>query len=77
MRVRIDQIDCTGSGMCEFSVPEVFRIDEAGLAVVRTDGVVFDAGVTAGGVGVPAELQAAVREAAAGCPGACIVCSDS
>lgn len=74
MRVKVDQLDCTGSAMCELSVPEVFVLDSAGLATVRTDGPLTGASVTADGVAVPAELHDAVRAAAAGCPGACISC---
>jgi ferredoxin len=74
MRVSVDQIDCTGSGMCELSVPEVFTLDDAGLAVVRSDGMLADAGSSDRGTLVPAGLRARVREAAAACPGGCIHC---
>jgi ferredoxin len=76
MRVSVDQIDCTGSGMCELSVPEVFTLDDAGLAVVRSGGVLAGADVSDRGTLVPAGLRARVREAAAACPGGCIRCHD-
>jgi ferredoxin len=74
VRVKVDQLDCTGSAMCELSVPEVFVLDSSGLASVRSDGVLACASVTPDGVAVPVELEEAVRAAAAGCPGACITC---
>ena len=77
MRVKVDQMDCTGSGMCELSVPEIFVLDAAGLATVRADGLLAGAIITPDGVAVPAELEDAVRAAAAGCPGACISCHGS
>jgi len=77
VRVKVDQMDCTGSGMCELSVPEIFALDAAGLATVRADGLLTGAIVTVDGVAVPAELEDAVRAAAAGCPGACISCHES
>ena len=77
MRVKVDQLDCTGSAMCELNVPEVFVIDSSGLVSVRSDGVLAGASVTPHGVAVPGELEDAVRAAAAGCPGACIGCRDA
>ena len=76
MHVSVDQIDCTGSGICELSVPEVFTLDDAGLAVVRGDGMLAGAGSSDLGTLVPAGLRARVREAAAACPGGCIHCHD-
>jgi ferredoxin len=72
--VSIDQVECTGSGMCELSVPEVFTLDDAGLAIVRSD-----AGATTGahGTAVPVEFHERVREAAAACPGGCIRCHET
>ena len=76
MRVSVDQIDCTGSGMCELSVPEVFTLDDVGLAVVRSDGMLAGADVDDRGTLVPADVRQRVREAAAACPGGCIHCHD-
>ena len=76
MRVSVDQIDCTGSGMCELSVPEVFALDDAGLVIVRGDGTLAGADVNDQGTLVPVGMRARVREAAAACPGGCISCHD-
>jgi ferredoxin len=62
--------------MCELSVPEVFTLDEAGLVIVRCDGMLTDADVNDRGTLVPVAVRARVREAAAACPGGCIHCHD-
>jgi len=72
--VSVDQIDCTGSGMCELSVPEVFALDDAGLVIVRGDGTLAGADVNDQGTLVPVGMRARVREAAAACPSGCIHC---
>ena len=77
MRVKIDQIDCTGSGMCELSVPQVFTLDGDGLAIVRTDGALAGADAGSAGVTIPDQFVSDVRAAAAACPGACIRCAGS
>ena len=75
MRVYVDQLQCTGSSMCEMHVPEVFSLDDQGLAtVLGADGDLLpDGGVPAGGVEVRTDLEAAVRDAVSGCPGGCII----
>lgn len=46
---------CGSCGVCVDVCPEVFELDDDGLAVVKTDPV-------------PSEHEAATREAADGCP---------
>lgn len=60
MHVHIDHDLCTGDGICEEICPEIFEVREDGLAYVRDDDV-------------PADLEDAVREAAAQCPSEAIV----
>jgi ferredoxin len=77
MKVRIDQFNCTGSGLCEGLVPEVFAMDGNALAtVVTAAGQVLPDGGGLEGVEVPPELAATVRDAADACPGRCIMCAD-
>ena len=75
MRVRIDQFNCTGSGLCEGLLPEVFAMDASGLAtVVDAAGQLLPDGGGLEGVDVPLELAPTVRDAADACPGRCIEC---
>lgn len=55
MRVRVDSTLCNGCGPCVDVCPEVFELNENGIAVVKLSQV-------------PAELQDACREAADSCP---------
>ena len=78
MRVRVDQFNCTGSGLCEGLVPEVFAMDGNGLStVVNAAGELLPDGGGPEGVEVPAELAATVRDAADACPGRCIMCDEA
>ena len=78
MKVFVEQVACTGGGLCENAVPEIFLLDDNGLATVREgDRVLPLGGEDEGGVEVPEELVSAVRDAAAVCPGACIICRES
>ena len=73
MKVWIDQDLCTGDGLCEEICPEVFELQDDGLAYVKQDGVVLTAPAGAQGLAlVPAGLAAAVTEASEECPGECI-----
>ena len=77
MKVYVDQPSCTAGGLCEEAVPEVFVLDDSGLATVIEAGAPLAAGgMDAGGVEVPRGLEARVRDAAAACPGACIFCDE-
>ena len=75
MRVYVDQMQCTGSSLCEMHVPEVFSLDDQGLGTVLGEdgGLLPDGGAPAGGVEVRADLEAAVRDAVSACPGGCII----
>ena len=78
MRVYVDQLQCTGSSLCEMHLPEVFALDDEGLATVRgAEGELLpDGGMPAGGTVVTDGLEGAVRDAVSACPGGCIVIAD-
>jgi len=73
MKVWIDQDLCTGDGLCEEICPDVFSLQDDGLAYVKEGAEVQN---TPGGsqsmVDVPNALEDAVTEAAEECPGECI-----
>lgn len=73
MKVWIDQDLCTGDGLCEEICPDVFTLQDDGLAYVKENGTVFN---NPGGSGqmadVPSDLEDAVVEASEECPGECI-----
>ena len=77
MRVSIDQTKCTGSGMCESTVPDVFILLDDGLAYVKEGDTPRNA---PGGKNqfaiVPAGLEDDVTDAADACPGGCINLAD-
>jgi len=54
MRVKIDEDLCIACGLCEESVPEVFRLGDDVAEVIVDE--------------VPADLEDSVREAASDCP---------
>jgi len=75
LRAYVDQSACTAGGLCEEAVPEVFVLDDRGVATVIEAGVAMaEGGMSAGGAEVPRGLEDRVRDAAAACPGACIFC---
>lgn len=59
MRVEVDRDFCQGNGICAGLSPEVFEVDNDGLARVKADVV-------------PEALRAAVADAVAGCPNAAL-----
>ncbi len=59
MRVEVDRDFCQGNGFCEAYSPEVFEVDDDGLAQVKADVV-------------PAELRAAAMKAVDSCPNAAL-----
>ncbi|MBN1836118.1 MAG: ferredoxin [Spirochaetales bacterium] len=59
MKVRIDADLCTGCGLCTDSVPDVFKMGDDTAQVINPD--------------VPANLEAAVKEAADDCPAEAII----
>ncbi len=73
MKVWIDQDLCTGDGLCEEICPDVFSLQDDGLAYVKEGAEVQN---NPGGsqcmVDVPNALEDAVTEAAEECPGECI-----
>jgi ferredoxin len=78
VNVYVDQLGCTGAGLCEGAVPEIFAMGSDGLAtVVAPDGTYLPRGGAPEGVEVPPELVQAVRDAADVCPGRCIMCEGS
>lgn len=83
LKVWIDQDLCTGDGLCAEIAPDVFYLDDDGLAYVQEHGKHFGetvqfnprCGKPAGAKGlarVPDELADSVLEAADECPGECI-----
>lgn len=79
MRVRIEREVCTGAGDCARSVPEVFVMADDGLAMVQENGTALgeDTGGFTHWAEVPEDKEAAVVQAAAACPGTCIVTEQS
>jgi ferredoxin len=73
MKVWIDQDLCTGDGLCEEICPDVFTLQDDGIAYVKDDGTVCDnPGGAAQMAQVPVNLEEAVKEASEECPGECI-----
>jgi len=71
--VWIDQDLCTGDGICEDACPEVFVIQDDGIAYVREgEQLMNDPGGPAQVAPVPSEHDAVVLWAAQHCPGECI-----
>jgi ferredoxin len=64
MRVRVDAEKCQGHTLCAMRAPEVFELSD------------FDGHSNARFEEVPADLEEAVRDAAATCPEQAIIVSD-
>jgi ferredoxin len=56
MRIRVDPERCQGHSRCYAIAPELFDVDDYGLATTRDDGV------------VPTDLEEAARLAVLNCP---------
>ena len=75
MKVWIDQDLCTGDGLCEEIVPQIFFGHSDGLFYVKEAGSETPSEPThtmTESVAVPSALAAATIEAAEECPGECI-----
>ncbi|NNN18600.1 MAG: ferredoxin [Acidimicrobiaceae bacterium] len=73
MKVWIDQDLCTGDGLCEEICPDVFTLQDDGIAYVKDNGnICNDPGGSAQMAAVPSQLEDAVVEASEECPGECI-----
>ena len=72
MKVWIDQDLCTGDALCEEIAPDVFVMEDDGLAYVRDETGIYNPGGPAGLASVPDGLETDVIEAAEECPGDCI-----
>jgi ferredoxin len=68
VKVWIDELQCTSSGLCEVISPEVFAIEADGLAHLRRSDDPAGRRIYT----VPAHLENEVQEAADQCPGECI-----
>jgi len=65
MEVSIDQTLCRGDCICELICPQVFVLDDEGIAHVSADEVLLDSDVWAT---VPDGTEAEVMDAAKECP---------
>ncbi len=77
MKVWIDQELCTGSGLCEETVPDVFVLLGDDLGYVKEGDKIFATAKgnpqgRAGVAEVPAHLEDDVMESIDSCPGECI-----
>jgi len=66
VEVSIDQAVCRGDCVCELICPQVFVLDEDGIAYVTENGVRFEG--PEGWAKVPAGLEAQVMDAVNECP---------
>jgi ferredoxin len=76
MRVSVDQAACQGDCICSIICPDVFDLDEAGLAWAMEDGVPVQPGGPQTFAVVPPQLEDDVRDAAEQCPTRAIRLSD-
>lgn len=63
MKANVNKDDCIACGLCEDICPEVFKMDDEGIAVVIVDSV-------------PAEAEASAKEAEESCPTDAIIIED-
>lgn len=79
--VWIDQDLCTGDGLCEEIVPDIFTILDDGLAYVKDEQGVYDGlgELPAGAKGLASfavGILESVKDASEDCPGECIFIQD-
>lgn len=55
MKAIVDQDTCTGCGLCPETCPEVFALDDQGIAYAKVEQV-------------PSDAEESAQEAAEGCP---------
>lgn len=77
MKVAINQALCQGDCICAVICPQVFLLDETGLAFVAQDGVALETGGIETFAEVPLELVDDVRDAVQQCPMGCILSEDN
>ncbi len=77
-KVWIDQDLCTGDGLCTDIVPELFGLNDDGLAYVKdSDGeLMVEPGRSGSLANIPAGNEELAVEAAQECPGECIFVTD-
>ncbi|MFC7307824.1 ferredoxin [Streptomyces monticola] len=63
MKIVVDRDRCTGIGICESLVPDVFEVNEDGEMVLLVDAV-------------PEGMEAEAREAVASCPNEALALED-
>ena len=76
MKVSIDQAACQGDCICEVICPQVFVLDETGIAWVAESGAVLAVGGPDTFASVPGELEDDVRDAVVQCPTQCMRVQD-
>jgi ferredoxin len=72
VRVSIDQRACQGDCICSIICPDVFVLDETGIAWPAENGQPIGTGGPEGFASVPDEYEDDVRDAAEQCPTQCI-----
>lgn len=76
MKVSLDQSLCRGDCICEQICPQVFVLDEGGIAYVSEGGAAMNPGGPDRWANVPAGLETLVLDAAAECPTQAIFVKD-
>lgn len=77
MRISINQAACQGDCICSVICPEVFVLDDAGIAWAAENGVPLARGGSDSFANVPSEHRDDVLDAVGQCPTQCITLLDS
>jgi len=72
MKVWIDQDLCTGDGICVEIAPDVFALEDDGLAYVKDTEKIYNPGGPSAVVTVPESAYETTIDSAEECPGECI-----